>query len=53
MRVRLVRDELVVHHRRADAFGAVPPAQDIEELGLEILRVLHVVEGGGPSMFQA
>lgn len=40
VRVGLVGDELVVHQRRPHALGAVTPAQHVQELLLEVLRVL-------------
>lgn len=40
MGVRLVSDKLIVHEGRPDTFGAVTPAQHLQEFLLEIVRVL-------------
>lgn len=41
VRVGLVGDEFVVNQRRPHALGSVTPAQHVQELLLEVLRILR------------
>lgn len=45
MRVRLVRNELIVDQGGPDALGAVPPAQHLQKLVLEVLGILPTATG--------